>query len=98
MGHGYLPDIEDILNHMTVNRVVYPGSARHSMTLNSGKMNATGIMCQSLWSSRTGHTVNKLLGLVRGHLYHLLAAAGKISFSTVDDGIDAATVFALVDI
>ena len=61
-------------------------------------MDATGIMCQSLWSSRTGHTVNKLLGLVRGHLYHLLAAAGKISFSTVDDGNDAAAVFALVDI
>jgi hypothetical protein len=32
-GHGYLPDIDDILNHMTENWVVYPGSARHSMTL-----------------------------------------------------------------
>ena len=61
-------------------------------------MNATGIVCQSLRSARTGHAVNELLGLVRGHLYHLLAAAGKISFSTVDDGNDAAAVLALVDI
>lgn len=61
-------------------------------------MNAAGIMGQSSWGARTGHAVNELLGLVGGHLHHLLAAAGQISFSIVDDGNDAAAVFALVDI